>query len=125
MPPITENLTEAVFELQRLLGNASYRFGIERDLQDDLEEVLQHYRLEFSREHHLDPRSVIDFRIGRIGVECKVAGSPQEVLRQCRRYLKFDELDGLLLVTSRAQHRWGISDLGGKPFGVVWVAGRF
>lgn len=121
---ITENLSEEIFELQRLLGGASYRFGVELDLQDDLEAVLRHYRLDFTREHPLSPQSVIDFRVGRIGVECKIGGSPQEVLRQCRRYLEFDDLDGLLLVTSRPQHRWKLSELGGKPFGVVWVAGQ-
>lgn len=109
--------------LRRAILQTSLRFGVEQDMQDDLEEVLRQHGIGYEREFRLG-NGEIDFRVGRIGVECKVVGSPAEVLRQCRRYAGFDEIDALLLVTCKPKHRWDIEELGGKPFAVAWIAGR-
>lgn len=73
----------------------------EKDLQDVLGPVLSKYagmrRLPFSAEHILSDKDRIDFRIGNIGIECKVKGSRPEVYRQVSRYLAHD-LECVILV---------------------------
>lgn len=111
--------------LREVILQAKLRFGVEQELQDDLQEFFDQFGIEYEREFRLGSGE-IDFRVaGRIGVECKVQGSAAHVLRQCRRYLEFQEIDSLLLVTSGSRHRWSVNELGGKPFEVVWIAGNF
>lgn len=119
---MTIALPDPLDELAVMLADYRIRFGVERDMQDDVEEILTVLRHDFTREHRLKP-GPIDFLVGRIGIECKIAGSKAEVLRQCRGYLGCEELDGLLLVTSRAVHTSAPAELGGKPLRVLWVAG--
>lgn len=111
-----------VDDLQNLLARYALRFGVERAMQDDIESALDGNGVRYTREHRLRP-GPIDFLVGRIGIECKIAGSKAEVLRQCRGYLGCEELDGLLLVTSRAVHTSAPAELGGKPLRVLWIAG--
>jgi hypothetical protein len=47
----------------------------------------------------------IDFLVGAVGIECKIAGSTNEVLRQLIGYAGDDKVSELLLVTSQAKHR--------------------
>ena|SRR6478736_3415068 len=66
------------------------------------------------------PRDRIDFVVGRVGVELKIDGSPAAVLRQLDRYAASDEIDSLLLVTTRRSLARGLpSDLRGKPVSSV------
>lgn len=106
------------------LSRASIRFGTELDMQADVATVLQHAQVPFVPEHRLNARSRIDFLCGNIGIECKIDGSPHAVLRQCMRYLEFESIHGLILVTSKPRHRWAHTELCGKPFAVVCVAGK-
>jgi hypothetical protein len=74
------------------------------------------------REVRLDSRSRIDLMVGRVGIEVKVAGKPSAVLRQVERYLASDQLDGLVLVTTRVRHR-PPAIVNGKPVRTVSLAG--
>ncbi|QDT39747.1 hypothetical protein [Stratiformator vulcanicus] len=100
------------------------RFGTEREMQDDIERLLRSLLITFERESETGV-GPIDFRVGRIGIECKVAGGPAAVLRQLMRYADVTDLGAIVLVTSRHTHRFTMQQLRGKPFRVVWVAGVF
>lgn len=109
-------------DLVDLLLSHTLRFGSERQLQDDVESILSAAGIVFEREHPL-AGDRIDFLVGRIGVECKVAGGGSAVLEQLLRYAARPELDSMILVTSRHTHRFQVRELNAKPFHVVWVAG--
>lgn len=83
-----------------------YRFvyAMEEQLHDGIAGVLERAGYEVEREVRLSSRSRVDFLIGRIGVEVKIAGSASEVARQIDRYLTSPMLDGVVLVTARARH---------------------
>ncbi len=107
------------------LKRARLRFATEKLLQDDIETLLAQLGIEAERELRLKARKgVIDFRTADgIGIECKVEGSASNVLPQFQRYCEAAEIDGLLVVTSCARHRWDTATLCGKPFAIVWVGG--
>lgn len=64
----------------------------------------------------LSPEDRIDFLVaGCVGVECKVAGSPAEVLAQLNRYAQHACISALVLVTARLRHRSMPAELNGKP----------
>jgi hypothetical protein len=65
----------------------------------------------------------IDFMVGRVGVEVKVKGSAPAVLRQLHRYAQHDDIDSLVLVTSRASHLDMPPQLRGKPLVVCSLLG--
>jgi len=59
--------------------------------------------LDYIHEYRLGPRCRIDFAVGRVGIEVK-KGRPAtaQLVRQLRRYLESDALDGAIVVTQRA-----------------------
>lgn len=78
--------------------------------------------LEFRSEVKLDgnARNRIDYVVDRVGLELKTEGSPAAVLRQLDRYAAAEELDALILVTTRRAlaHRLP-SELRGKPLSAI------
>lgn len=99
-----------------------FRYVREDDLQEGLAEALRSEGFELEREVRLDARNRIDLLVGRVGVEVKVAGRPDAVLRQLERYAESDLVDAIMLVTSRVRHRVP-AELNGKPVTVVQLAG--
>ena len=101
------------------------RFSTETQLQEDLAQAFAAENIEVQRELILDNSNRIDFYIPslKLGIECKIAGSPTAVLDQLIRYCKFPEIESLLLVTTRPQHRIPTPTLRGKPCQTVWVGG--
>lgn len=117
-------MTDSAYaDLVGLLLSHTLRFGTELQLQNDVEEILTAAGIAFIREHRL-AGDRIDFLAGRVGIECKVGGGPSAVPEQLLRYALRPELDALILVTSKHTHRFRFQELNGKPFRVVWVAGR-
>lgn len=57
--------------------------------------------------------------VGKIGIEIKVDGSVASVTRQLWRYAKRDEVDELILVTTRSKHREIVGPILGKELYVV------
>lgn len=98
-----------VLEARRFL------FATERELQDGIAEALLEAGEAFAREYPLDRRSRIDFMVGPIGIEVKVAGGWRDVLRQVVRYCEFDEIAGLVVVTSKPMHSRLPVSVAGKP----------
>lgn len=114
-------------DVDRLVAKlAGYRYpmGSELMLQNYVEEVLKAEGLPYVREHKFHATDRIDFMASRIGIECKIKGSQNEVLRQLMRYADQPEVSSLILLTTRSTHRVQIRELRGKPFRVLWVGGN-
>lgn len=107
------------------IERARFRFADEDALQRGILKALQAAGLRPQREVRLDSRNRIDLLVGDVGVEVKVAGTKEEVRRQCVRYLLAPQIGGLVLVTTRAAHA-GLRPHGpasSKPFRLVQLAG--
>ena len=85
------------------LARGYYDCTDEYRLQAGCAQVLTAHGLTVEREVALSAASRIDLLVGQIGIECKVDGSPSDVVRQCLRYLLHDRIAGLVLVTARAR----------------------
>jgi hypothetical protein len=101
------------------------RFTTERQLQDGLAALFRAERFVVLREHALGPLDRPDFLIGGVAVEVKVKGTADQLARQVGRYLAHDEVDAVVVVTSRARHRAIPAAIGGKPVHVVWLGSAF
>lgn len=111
-------------DVVRTLRSFRMRFGTEKALQDSIERVLDAEHVPFVRECRTST-GPIDFLVaGSIGVECKIDGGPSAVLDQLLRYAGEQNIASLILVSSRATHRFNETALLGKPFTVVWIAGN-
>ena len=75
----------------------------EYDIHAAIAEALAGAGLEYAHEYKLGPRCRIDFAVGRVGIEVK-KGRPAtaQLVRQLRRYLESDMLEGIIVVTQRA-----------------------
>lgn len=94
---------EGLATLATHLASFQFNFITEKDLQQAIEEALKQKGVEFAREADLGPQGVIDFLVGRLGIEIKIKGSPSSVGAQVLRYCESDQVDGLLLVTAKAR----------------------
>lgn len=88
----------------------------EDSVQRGIAQALTDSGIAFEREVALDMRDRIDFLIGDVGLEVKVAGSAAEVHRQLERYSKHDRIKSLVLVSSKAKHCQIAGVSNGKPF---------
>jgi hypothetical protein len=85
------------------LSRARFHFNTETDLQNGIEQWLTG-KFEFRREVELNDADRIDFLVGAVGVEVKIGGSRADVIRQLHRYAQCDQIEALLLVTTRVRH---------------------
>ncbi len=92
-------------------------------LQDAAAERLRATGAPVEREVMLSATDRPDLLVGGVCVEVKVAGSAAQVLAQLRRYAKHPQVESLVLLTRRAQHRGLPTDVDGKPLTVVFTAG--
>lgn len=91
-------------------------------MQAAVGEVLRDAGISVLPEFRLGAEDRVDFWCWNLGVavECKVDGSPTEVLRQLTRYAKHECVKALVLVTSKARLSSLIpGELEGKPVMVV------
>ena len=107
--------------LAQSLSGFRYTVNNEADLQAAIAEVLDAQAP--VREKHLTRESRPDLIVGRLAVEVKVAGTHAQALRQCQRYAGHDDVDGVLLVSTRREHAASITTLAGKPFRTVILRG--
>ncbi len=95
----------------------------ERKLADNFETILRNDRTEYQREHDLGAGDRVDFFVnGNLAVEIKTNGSYTAVLQQLSRYAQHDQVRGVLLVTTRAEHKRMPPELANKPLIVYWVS---
>ncbi len=99
--------------------------SVEAELQLEIGIVLGKMGHKFLREYVLNARSRIDFYLPdhKIGIEVKVAGGVNQVMRQIHRYNACDPIDGVILVTSRTTHTAMPTELNSKPTRVVFIGG--
>jgi hypothetical protein len=107
----------------RALRGYRYTYADEIALQAGLAEALAAESLNAEREVRLTPRDRIDLLVGRVGIEVKVAGTADGVLRQLSRYACSDRIGALVLVTTRATHLGMPMFVGGKTLDVVYQGG--
>ncbi|GAB1376840.1 hypothetical protein MASR1M48_16920 [Lactococcus petauri] len=92
-----------IIELRSILISSRNRLSNESDLQDDLNARLQCSKYKnFKKEWSFNKESRIDFfdpDLG-IGIEVKIKGSPNEILKQLERYAKIPEVKVLVLATA-------------------------
>jgi hypothetical protein len=110
-------------ELKGKLAQYRYRFDNEADLQSKVETALKAIGVDYEREFVLDPKNRIDFLVGSVGVEIKTNGALNEVTRQVHRYLGFESIGSLLLVTTKVTHKRLVRSMQGKELDVLVVGG--
>ena len=100
-------LTPPVLEMDRIINVlASVRVPAqpeEYDIHAAVAEALAGAGLAYAHEYRLGPRCRIDFAVGRVGIEVKKRRpATTQLVRQLRRYLESDVLDGIIVVSQRA-----------------------
>jgi len=102
-------------EVIRVLRTRRFVARSEDRIQEGIAYVLKNEEIPFRREVSLAPRDRIDFMVGRCGVEVKVKGTTPSVQRQLERYAEHDEVEEILLVTTKSAHVSIARELNGKP----------
>lgn len=98
--------TVTIESIASIFYRHTFNHTCELDLQNGVEQVLRADRVDFRREVVLGPCDRIDFMVGHgIGVEIKVKGTLTSVSRQIHRYLGYDTLNSLVLVTTISRHQ--------------------
>lgn len=87
----------------------------EKQLQDFIEKVFKKEVVPYFREVALTRLDIIDFKIERLGVEVKIAGSNTNLIRQINRYLCLPDIDAILIVTDKSRLANLPQELNGKP----------
>lgn len=120
----SDDAGDAVTRIARVLSTSNPTFVTEDDLQRELADVLGIAGWIAHREVRLsDGFSRIDLLLVRVGIEVKIDGTWRAVTTQLLRYARCDEIDHLILVTTRASHRLVPSTLNAKPVTVVVLTG--
>lgn len=98
----------------------SYNFNVadEKQMQKAIAGVLTENNIPFSREVEIAQGDIVDFMVGKIGIEIKIGFSYNAVITQLHRYSMSDEVVELMLVTTRVQHQMP-STIGNKKLTTV------
>jgi hypothetical protein len=75
-----------------------------------------------AHEHEVDlgeGRRIDFLTAGGVGIEVKIAGARNEILRQLHGYAQADRVLAVVLFTTRAAHALAAESLNGKPLVVV------
>lgn len=111
-------------EICDVLRELAPTFVTEADLQRELQNALSAAGVASVREVVLSADAGrIDILSGSIGVEVKVKGTLQDVSRQLSRYAACQEIEELVLVTTRPSHLAVSETMHGKPVHVVHISG--
>ena len=102
-PVAPVSIEEVITHLGATVGRQSIRVASERALGDHLWGVLS-ARFPGAEREASGRDGRIDFVIGRVGIELKIAGSVSDVTRQLWRYADSGRFDALVLVTSVSRH---------------------
>lgn len=108
-----------------------YVASSEAEFQRGAAAALESLGYTYEREYRLGPGDIIDFavRIAHtpgapeqfVGVELKQRGSMAMVARQLSRYAAHEAISALVLLTTKASHRFLPASIGGKRLDVVVV----
>lgn len=95
----------------------------EQQLQEVIADRLANTNLSVERERRLSARDRVDFFCQGVAIEIKTDGTAPAVERQLTRYAEHDEVDALLLVTTRRRHQDMPRELRGKCLTVLYLGG--
>ena len=112
-------------EISHLLSKTRFHYRSETDLQISISKILTQEQILHRREVVLSPRFRIDFMIGNTGLEVKVDGSLAGITRQLWKYSLFPQIQNLILVTTKMQHRRLPLQMNGKDLFVVCLSPAF
>lgn len=101
------------------LSSTKFNFSNELELQSGIEELLKSLIVDYQKEVILTPKDRIDFLVGKIGIEVKVDGAANAVIRQLWRYAQQETIDELILVTTRSVHKYVPGTILGKTVYIV------
>ena len=90
-----------------LLNEIVFDSHAESDMQRAIATKLESASVNFEREHRFNARDRVDFYLPDegIAIECKVSGGGAAVIRQLDRYAQQEGVRGVILVTTKMQHR--------------------
>jgi hypothetical protein len=109
-------------ELRIKLSRYRFNFVHEDQLQNGIAQALVTEGIEFEAEVKLSVRDRIDFMVGKLGIEVKVASPPALVMKQIHRYAQLPQIDEILLITNRCRHLMVPEIVNGKPVEVLFIA---
>ncbi len=93
--------------LIRLLGEGRFDYSDESECQRQIAVFLTERGVTFTKEHDLGGAGICDFYFTKSRIVLEVKAGKQwnkrEVYRQCERYCRHDEVQGLVLATGRIQ----------------------
>lgn len=101
-------------ELCLLLEQRLRGLGGEAHVQAAIERLLIQEKIAHGREVTLSKFDRIDFLVGDIGIEVKVAGGLGALIRQLTRYSKSNRVASLVLVTTKSTLARIPLEIGGK-----------
>jgi len=75
----------------------------EKLLQNDIASAFDHSSIVYEREVKIKDKSIVDFMIGTLAIEVKIRGngSAMSIYRQIERYCDSDQVEAILLLTSK------------------------
>ena len=111
-----------IAEIKEAIGKYRYNIQSEMDLHRSLEEVFNVAGIDYVHEYALGKTGAIDFFIDGIGIEVKTKGSPSAIIRQLHKYLEHDEIECILLVTTRNTHRVIPREISGKTVELMVIS---
>jgi len=93
-------------QIAKIIQSYEFVYQNETELQEQIESVLKDNDIPFEREYSLDKDSRIDFYLpeSKTGIEVKVKSGAAVVSKQLHRYAKSNQIDNLMLVTTRMDH---------------------
>jgi hypothetical protein len=117
----------AAADVASRIANTDCEFSCEADLQAALHVTLASY-YPVVREWRLSVRDRVDFLVStgtaRVAVEIKIQGARNPVLRQLGRYAAHDQVDALVLASTRRVLLHAMPPVvHGKPVAVALVGG--
>lgn len=84
------------------LRSGRFSLSREKETQADISAALEFLSMEHAREVDLGDRNIIDFMVGKVGIEVKIGGSKRAIYKQCERYCETGKLSDLILATNVA-----------------------
>lgn len=122
-------MTEELKAVEKLIGEYRIAATNEHQLHRIIEQILIGNSFLFSSEVRLSVRDRIDILTdGGIGIEIKTKGSAASVAAQLLRYAECDQVQALILVTSKRLHLttgfFREKEILGKPLVGIWVGGN-
>ena len=99
----TPDMKTQVRAIGDVLSRYRFRFKNEDELQQGMAQAFSAARIEARREVRLDSENRLDFLVGRLAIEVKVAGqfTRAALVRQLERYALSDEVESILVVTNK------------------------